>query len=340
MTQLSLFGSDQRATLAVRAAAPSEDLVKLAAAMPPTLAMGTSSWSFPGWRGLVWGDRSPTKPLYTEATLAREGLATYAQHPLLRAVGLDRSHYAPVTTTQLAAYRAAAPAPFRFVMKAHEAITLAQFPTHPRYGAHRGQASPYFLDPAYARDVVVQPFCEGLGAGAHILLFQFAAQPLAQLGGSPTGFADALHRFLTALPPLPPGSRYAVEVRNANLLTPRYAQALHAASAVHCHTLLPTMPSLSQQRALVGPQAHLLVRWMLAPGHTYESALAAFGDFSAIVAPDYLARREILDAVTWAQQLPVDATVIVNNKAEGSSPLSIHALAHAWRNRLDDRVPF
>ena len=29
-------------------------LVELAAALPPNLRLGTSSWSYPGWAGLVW----------------------------------------------------------------------------------------------------------------------------------------------------------------------------------------------------------------------------------------------------------------------------------------------
>ena len=59
---------------------------ELAAQLPRTIALGTSSWSFPGWRGLVW-DRDAT-----ESTLARSGLTAYAAHPLLRTVGKRGAH--------------------------------------------------------------------------------------------------------------------------------------------------------------------------------------------------------------------------------------------------------
>ena len=73
-------------------------LADLAARLPARLHLGTSSWSFPGWDGLVWEGE------YTESMLARGGLATYAQHPLMRAVSLDRAFYQPLTVAQYAAY--------------------------------------------------------------------------------------------------------------------------------------------------------------------------------------------------------------------------------------------
>src|SRR5688572_19854352 len=73
------------------------DLVELARQLPRELYLGTSSWFFPGWQGLVW-DRAAS-----EATLARHGLRAYAKHPLLRTVCIDRSFYAPLERAQYAA---------------------------------------------------------------------------------------------------------------------------------------------------------------------------------------------------------------------------------------------
>ena len=67
----------------------------VAAALPDTLLMGTSSWSFPGWRGIVYPDEA------TPTRLARDGLRDYAKHPLLRTVGIDRSYYAPIPEEDL-----------------------------------------------------------------------------------------------------------------------------------------------------------------------------------------------------------------------------------------------
>ena len=53
--------------------------------LPPEIRLGTSSWFFPGWRGLVYDGIHP------QASLSRLGLAAYAQIPLLRTVSLDRT---------------------------------------------------------------------------------------------------------------------------------------------------------------------------------------------------------------------------------------------------------
>ena len=75
-------------------------LRRLADALPEDLRLGTSSWNFPGWRGLVYADDAPVKHL------SRRGLAAYSQHPLLRTVGVDRTFYAPVPANELADYAA------------------------------------------------------------------------------------------------------------------------------------------------------------------------------------------------------------------------------------------
>ena len=89
----------------------------LAARLPAGVHFGTSSWRFPGWRGLVY---SSTR---SQASLAREGLRDYARHPLLTTVGVDRSYYAPMPIADLQEYAAQLPAGFRCCFKAPAAVT-------------------------------------------------------------------------------------------------------------------------------------------------------------------------------------------------------------------------
>src|SRR5262245_46060832 len=107
--QLDLFGeSSTVADSGVTPAPVSADTVALARALPQSIHLGTSSWSFPGWRGLVYADK------HSAATLAARGLHAYARHPLLRAVGLDRTYYSPIDSHTFAAYAACVPDDFRF----------------------------------------------------------------------------------------------------------------------------------------------------------------------------------------------------------------------------------
>lgn len=285
----------------------------LAAAVPPRIALGTSSWSFPGWRGLVYRGDHPEK------RLAQEGLQAYAAHPLLRAVGVDRTFYAPVRADVLRAYADAVPQHFRFLVKAHDACTLARFPRHPRYGAQAGEQNPRFLDPGYARDAVVAPFVEGLSARGFVLLFQFPPQPL----GEPQEFADRVQHFLEALPP---GVPYAFEPRTAKVLGPAWAAMLRATGASHGYALHPELPALEEQLRLVDPsqQPRLVVRWMLRADRGYDDAKAAYEPFDRLVEEDPPRRRAIAQLLARSTQ---DAIVIVNNKAEGSAPRSLEELA-------------
>jgi uncharacterized protein YecE (DUF72 family) len=288
----------------------------LGQALHPEIRLGPSTWSFPGWAGLVY-DRK-----YTPTRLAHEGLAALAQHPLLRAAGVDRTHYAPIPAAEFAAYAEVVPAGFRFLVKAHEALTLARFPDRPRYGRDRGLGNPLYLDPAYAAEAVVAPYVEGLREKGGALLFQFAPQDL----GGPARFADELGAFLAALPR---GPLYAVELRNRELLVPRYAEALAAAGAVHCINAHPRMPDVRTQAALTGlaTAPALVVRWLLGPGETYEEAGKRFAPFDRLQEEDPAARRGLatLARESVARSQPV--LITVNNNAEGSAPLSIESLA-------------
>lgn len=326
MTQLDLFGAGPApGPGGVAPVEVDDELRRLGHALPPEVRLGTSSWSFPGWAGLVY--REPA----TAARLARHGLTAYAAHPLLRAVGVDRGYYAPVATADLAGYATATPPTFRFLVKAHEAVTTARFPNHPRYGALRSQPSPHYLDADYARAAVVTPFVDGLGPRGGVLLFQFAPQPAEVLAGpgprsAARRFAERMYRFLHALPV---GPRYAVEVRTRELLTADLAAALQAAGAVPCLGVLPGLPEVGAQWRLVGhpDTSALIIRWLLAPHHDYDSAVAAYHPFHDLVDPDPRTRRAIADLVRDAVARRRPAIVIVNNKAEGSSPRSIVELS-------------
>lgn len=296
----------------------SEELVELGRVLPEDVYLGGSTWSFPGWRGLVYEGK------HSESKLSHEGLAAYGQHPLLRCVGVDRTHYTPIAAKDFAEYAAQVPDHFRFVVKAHEACTISRWPDRPRYGDQRGQVNPLFLDPAYAADQVVAPFVEGLGLKAGALLFQFAPQDL----GVPDRFADELRRFLCALPR---GPVYAVEVRNREILTPAYADALAEARACHCHNVHPRMPDVLTQSRLAGtdrPRTPItLVRWLLGPGMTYEQAGRLYAPFNRLVSPDEAARKALTRLAHNALAAGRPFVCTVNNNAEGCAPLSIEGLA-------------
>jgi len=324
MSQLSLFDDEPTqpaATAAgapsgaptVTAAPPSSELAVLARGLPSGLRLGTSSWSFPGWAGLVYGGPAPT------AVLSRDGLRAYARHPLLTTVGVDSGFYAPLDADGLARWAAQVPVDFRFLVKAPAAVTQR----HQRGGDGRWRHNPEFLSPDIALRQAVEPYRRGLGERAGVLLLQFPPQ-----GGRthPRRFAEDLYRFLKRLPP---GPVYAVELRDAHLLTADFAAALHHGGAVPSLAAHPRLPPLSAQASLLqdAAQGPLVLRWLLRRNRGYEEARERYGPFRQLAEPDPDTRAAICALAAAALARGREVFVIVNNKAEGSSPLSIAALA-------------
>jgi uncharacterized protein YecE (DUF72 family) len=315
--QASLF---ELAAPQIEPVAASEAQLQLAAALPKHLHLGGMSWSYPGWTGVVYERAN------SEKQLAAYGLTAYARQPLLRAAEIDRSYYEPLASAVFRAYAEQVPDDFRFLVKAHEECTVQQFPLHARYGKKRGQLNPRFLDPEYAARAVVEPL-SGLGHKLFALLFQLSPQA----PGEPGAFAERLHAFLGQLPV---GPTYAVELRNAELLTPEYASALADAGAIHCHNAWTYMPSVLTQAKRLTPNTRrpLLIRWLLKPHDRYEQANARFEPFDRIRLEDPHTRAEVATLAARALAHDVPACVLVDNKAEGCAPLSIDTLAQAILN--------
>jgi uncharacterized protein YecE (DUF72 family) len=320
--QQDLFGapsSEQWADI-VRAAPVSAELSRLARRLPENLKLGTSSWSFSGWNGIVYGGN------YKTSLIARHGLAAYARHPLLTGVGLDRTFYAPVGVEELAEYAAAVPDSFRFVCKAYTALTTD--PNSSR--ASRSDIEPAFLDARLATSKVIKPLAEAFGPKLGAVLFQFSPLGPAFLR-KPESFVDALGDFLTALPR---GISYAIELRDPEILGSRYDAMLSQTGATHCANVHPRMPPVDQQ---VGAGAHTpsLLRWMLHPTQEYESAGRKYNPFDRLVDPDLANRERIVKLILQALKTRGDVHVVAANNAEGSAPLTIIEIARAVANERE-----
>jgi uncharacterized protein YecE (DUF72 family) len=165
--QQGLFGplAGERLPPTVPPAAVDDAIAALARGVPAAVRLGTSSWNFPGWRGLVYAPRA--KPEH----LSQHGLAAYARHPLLRAVGIDRTFYAPVDRAEFAGYRDQVPADFRFLVKG-----LGELLT-PRLRS--GAPNELWLDAARFAAQCVEPTVVGFGERLEVLLLQFPPQGAA-----------------------------------------------------------------------------------------------------------------------------------------------------------------
>lgn len=327
--QLGLFGLFDEGEDETEAApgrgkkAPPEALVRdedltLAQKLPPRIYFGTSSWSFPGWTGLVW------QGTHSEAALAEHGLAALSRHPLLGCVGVDRGFYTPVPAEAWRRYRAQVAPGFLLVPKAWGDVTMAVFPNHPRYGERAGRANPSFLDPAITLEQIVTPYLHEMGPHAGPIVFEIPPFPATHVDARRV--ADALDRLFAALPP---HGRYAVELRSRQLLTPRYLRVLAAHGVGHVFNYWSAMPTVGEQLTLPGilTAPFIVSRLMLPPGERYDERRAEMAPFDRIVDPQPQMREDVAALIARARAEDRDVFVIVNNKAEGSAPLSVFKLA-------------
>ncbi|MGZ3419823.1 MAG: DUF72 domain-containing protein [Polyangiales bacterium] len=300
MNQLGLFRerapdspSDDEATRA------------LARKLPPGVRFGTSSWSFAGWRGVVWPDDT-----WNDARCAREGLPVYAKHPLLRTVGIDRSFYGPLSLDESTRYASQMPADFKPIAKVWQEIT--------KTGSDKR-----FSTTAFDEEVLAP--MAGLAAHAGPLVLEFLA--------GETFDPEKLATFLHAVRPSP--FSLTVEVRERRLLGPELGRALASAGVPLCFTFHPTMPSLAEQAAwaerhgLLEIPAPIAIRLMLPPSWSYESRKKACAPFDRLVDVQEEMRRHTVDLIARSVRAGREVFVVVNNKAEGSAPLTVRALAEA-----------
>lgn len=314
--QLDLFAP--RTTAAAATPSWPEEIAALGRGLPTDIRLGTSSWTFPGWSGLCY------PPATSEARLLREGLALYARYPLFRTVGIDRSYYRPLERKDLADYASQLPEGFTAHEKVWDRLVTPTWPHHARHGAQAGRTNPDFLNAELFRKVVWEPH-EGVFE-KHLGSFLLEFPPMVPgRGPGPDRFPGLLAGFLDALPA---GPRYGVELRNPELLTPDYARVLTDRGVAHVYNWWGRMPELRDQLARIPPTAPFVVaRLLLRPGTAYAERKAAFAPFDRLQDVSEEMRDDVISLAESARAAGATLDVLVNNKAEGSSPLTVRALA-------------
>ena len=321
MSQLSLFDADPEPDAQPTSHSGLEAVYAeargIAARLPAGVHFGTSSWSFPGWAGIVYSGTA------SQARLAREGLREYAKHPLLTTVGIDRGYYAPIPEDDLSRYAEQLPPGFRCCTKAPASVTSAVL-----FGRHRSQRpepNPDFLNPDRFVDEMLAPFARTFRDRSGPFILECAPTP-RDMPVDATFFAEALDHMLSRLPR---EFDYSVELRDRRLLTPEYGRVLARWRTAHVCNYWTAMPMPGAQAEVVplDTAAAVVVRLLLGPGTRYEERRAEFSPFDRLVAPDETMRRDVVDLVLRSATLGRPVFVLVNNKAEGSAPLTIRDLA-------------
>ena len=278
------------------------------------MRFGASSWNYPGWRGLVYHRE------YEGRGAPARMLEEYAAFPLFRTVGIDSSFYAPPTDAVLASYAERLPGGFPCVSKVWNQLTVQTF-SKAQDKARAGQVNPDFLNPDLFVEAVYEPYQRDFADHAGPFVFEF--QAIGRVSGvTPDHFASRLDEFFSALPR---EGRYAVEIRNEEFLTPMYFAVLREHGVAHVFNSWTRMPAIGDQLdlpgALTGP--FIVARALLQQGRTYDEAVDAFAPYDRILDPSPPLRQDLLRLIEMAVRARIPAYLLVNNRAEGSAPLTI-----------------
>jgi uncharacterized protein YecE (DUF72 family) len=288
-----------------------DEIRALAAKVPEQVLFGTSTWTYPGWSGLVY------HRAYPKSAPAARMLEEYARFPLFRTVGIDSSFYRPPSPATLQAYARALPPGFPCVSKVWEGITVH---THAgmRDGPPRGELNPDFLNAELFVQEMFQPYQEHFRPHAGPFVFEF--QAIGRL--SPEEFVNRLDGFFGKLPR---EGQYGVEVRNQEFLTPAYFAVLREHGVAHVFNSWTRMPTIGTQLDLPEsiPSTFIIARVLLRPGMSYDEAVDAYSPYDRIREPNLEMRSDVARLIDRAQTMRIPAYILVNNRAEGSAPRTI-----------------
>lgn len=284
------------------------------------LRLGTCSWKFPSWQGLV----------YSQATDI-DYLAEYARR--YRTVEIDQWFWSLFDTDKIgmprtetiAAYLASVDDAFRFTIKAPNSVTLTHFY---RRGSQKGSGpNPYFLSVELFADFLAKIAPMRAQTGCVMLQFEYLNK---QKMSGVDELCDRLDGFLGAVRERVEPWPLAIELRNPNYLRKPYFELLarHRVPHVYCHGYyLPPAPRVyaDARRAvpdgLPGPSVVRLL------GPDRQGIEKQTGKrWNAVVAPKDDELPAIVDTVEAMIAAGTDVYVNVNNHYEGSAPLTIEKL--------------
>ena len=262
------------------------------------LKIGTCSWNYDSWVGLVYDQPQPRAVDY---------LAEYAMHYCM--VEVDSWFYKLPTIREVEEYAAAVYPEFTFIVKAPRDITL----THQRENA--------VPNPAFLSTELFDHFLERLApiskqVGAIILEFEYLNR---QKMPNQKTFIEKLEVFLDQVPRDIP---IALETRNGSYLDETWFKFLAHADASHVFSEKQFMPPITDLYERYGDLLNIrtIIRLLGSDRNIIEEASG--GRWDKIIDPKPQLRDiafMVTDLVSTVRQVYVD----VNNHYEGSAPETI-----------------
>jgi uncharacterized protein YecE (DUF72 family) len=290
--------------------------------------VGTSSWKYSGWCGMLYDRaRYEYRGKFAETRFKRDCLREYAS--VFKTVCVDAAYYSFPSQPYLEGMVNLTPDGFLFGLKVTDAITIKKYPNLDRFGRQAGKPNQNFLNADLFVNSFLKP-CEPVRRAIGLLMFEFSRFWPTDYEHGRDFIAD-LDKFLDQLPK---GWPYAVEMRNRNWLKPEYFECLARHRVAHVYNSWEAMPPVREQMGLPGSRTNpdlVAARFLLKPGRSYEQAVKAFEPYDSIKEENTEARiagRSLL-AEGKAEGQKRKTFIYVNNRLEGNALSTIAAMLEA-----------
>lgn len=310
----------QKRTVAARTAATSEYVRKnkerLHLWASKGVYFGSSSWKYPGWKGIIYNRVYPSKKVFDQ-----ECLSEYSE--IFPTVCADFALYDFPDYEQMQVLHDSTADDFRVSLKVTDRITIKRYPNLPRHGLSAGKENPDFLNVSLLEDAFLKPI-NGLRKKRGAIIFEFSTFYPGS-GITYGAYVEAIDRFLSRLPK---GYEYAIELRNKEFLTTEYLNMLGSHGVAHVLNNWTRMPPIIEQIQLAGVLTgkFSVARALLKPGRTYQEAVDLFQPYEKIKEENPDLRLGLAEAVRRCIAEEKKLYAYVNNRAEGNSPKTIEAI--------------
>jgi uncharacterized protein YecE (DUF72 family) len=264
--------------------------------------IGTCSWNYDSWVGLVY-----THPCRTAA----EYLVEYSRK--YRSAEVDSWFYKMPSAREVSDYRAAVDADFRFTCKAPRELCQALLPGTPP------KRNPGFLSAPLYEEFLRS--LEALGGMVEAIILEFEYMNRAKMGGVQE-FLEALGPFVRDISRDIP---LAIECRNGNYLDRSYFGFLQEHGIAHVFSEKQYMPPIASVYGEFGDLLSGTSLIRLLGGDRKEIEAATGERWDRLVSP----KPEKPQIAKMVKNLLVQGkrvVVNVNNHYEGSAPLTIESL--------------
>jgi len=281
-----------------------------------SLKIGTCSWKYDSWKGLVYESGKSYRP--------QDYLADYAKK--LDSVEVDQWFWSLFPGAarlpeprDVRLYAESVPDDFVFTIKAPNALTLTHFYAK-REGANpasAGAPNPYFLDLGLLEKFLdrLAPLKKKLGP----IMFQFEYLNKKKMP-SREAFFEAFGAFIQKAPS---GFSWAVETRNPNYLTPDFFAFLEAQGLGFVYLDGYYMPPIGTVFETHKPRTAAFNVIRLHGGDRADIEKETGEVWNAVVAPKSAGLKAAAEIVKHNLRHRIKTYVNINNHYEGSAPLTI-----------------